>query len=75
MKIENFQQQPVHSQAPHGQSTAGGVPQPVPPQITDPGRTIVRITPTEPVFVPAPNSVQAKRALHSETYLRYSFVC
>uniref|UniRef100_A0A914CFV0 Uncharacterized protein n=1 Tax=Acrobeloides nanus TaxID=290746 RepID=A0A914CFV0_9BILA len=58
--------QPQHSLAGTSSSTAS---QP----IIDPGRTIVQAPPKppEPVFVPPPNSIQVKRVMHSETYLRY----
>ncbi|MFH4982982.1 hypothetical protein AB6A40_009691 [Gnathostoma spinigerum] len=40
--------------------------------IGDPGRTVVQAPkPIEPVFVAPPNSVQVKRVMHSEVYLRY----
>ncbi|CAB3407587.1 unnamed protein product [Caenorhabditis bovis] len=46
-------------------------PQPQPQQviIADPGRTIVRTV--VPTFVAAPNSIQSRRCLHSEAYLKY----
>lgn len=41
------------------------------PIITDPGRTIVQAPkPVEPVFVAPANSVQIKRVMHSEVYLK-----
>jgi hypothetical protein len=62
--------QVVHVQAgAHGQAGASTSAQ----QAIDPGRTVVQAPhrPPEPVFLPPPNSVQVRRAMHSETYLRY----
>uniref|UniRef100_F1KQ15 Protein polybromo-1 n=1 Tax=Ascaris suum TaxID=6253 RepID=F1KQ15_ASCSU len=40
--------------------------------VTDPGRTVVHAAKAvEPVFVAPPNSIQVKRVMHSEVYLKY----
>lgn len=41
------------------------------PQIIDAGRTLVQAKPAEPVFLAPPNSIQIKRAMHSEAYVKY----
>lgn len=49
----------------------GGPAVTVQPQI-DAGRTVVHATqrPSEPIFVAPPNSIQVKRVLHSEAYVK-----
>jgi hypothetical protein len=67
---------PPHPQ-PHASTSQIGMPSHVaPPQmahsIIDAGRTVVsNPKPAEPVFIAPPNSIQIKRVLHSETYLKY----
>ncbi|MCP9263518.1 Polybromodomain protein [Dirofilaria immitis] len=52
--------------------TAPSTSQQPSPIITDPGRTIVQVPkPAQPVFVAPPNTVQIKRVMHSEVYLKY----
>lgn len=61
---------PVHSVSYAAPSTSQQ------PTITDPGRTVVQAPkPAEPVFVAPPNSVQIKRVMHSEVYLRLVACC
>nr|CAC70156.1 polybromodomain protein [Brugia malayi] len=52
--------------------TAPSTSQQPSPVITDPGRTIVQAPkPAQPIFVAPPNTVQIKRVMHSEVYLKY----
>ncbi|EJD74959.1 polybromodomain protein [Loa loa] len=52
--------------------TAPSTSQQSSPAITDPGRTVVQAPkPAQPVFVAPPNTVQIKRVMHSEVYLKY----
>lgn len=75
-------QQQHHPQVVHVQQTSSGLTQYVQASTSaatqpmiDAGRTIVQAPPKppEPVFVPPPNSIAVKRAMHSETYLRQAF--
>ncbi|KAI1728893.1 HMG (high mobility group) box domain-containing protein [Ditylenchus destructor] len=63
---------PMHAQS--GQPLANGnVAAPTMQPMIDAGRTVVQAParPAEPVFIPPPNSIQVKRVMHSEAYVKY----
>jgi hypothetical protein len=66
------QQHPLGPQSQHPQSM-GPPPTLTPMQpMIDAGRTVVHAPakPAEPVFVAPPNSIQVKRVMHSEAYVK-----